>query len=216
MAAIYPSLMGADLLDLRDVIKKLEHEADGFHVDIMDYHFVRNITWGVDTVNAIAQEVTKPLWVHLMVENPIDWNEDLFLPAGTLVSFHLEAEKEIPRLIKEIKEKNCRAGIAIKPETNIEDVFPLFESLDNVLLMGVNPGFSGQPFLPEVAQKIEMLVAYRDTSRIPFKIGLDGGVNKTNIKELTNAGVDVFAIASGIFYADDPLEALKELKKLAA
>jgi len=214
MAKIYPSLMGADLLNLQKVIEVLEHDADGFHIDIMDNRFVPNITWGVDTVNAVARISRVPLWVHLMVVDPINWNENLMLPRGTTVTFHLESEKEIPRLIKEIKEKKCRPSIAIKPETSAEQIFPILNAIDHVLLMSVNPGFSGQPFLEATKKKIEQLVAYRDTSGDDFVIGLDGGVTIENIKELAQMGVDEFAISAGIFSQKDPLKALKEIKKI--
>lgn len=216
MAKIYPSLMGADLLNLEQVIKMLEYDADGFHVDIMDNQFVPNITWGVDTINAMARVSSRPLWIHLMVINPIDWIENLFLSGGTLITFHLESEKEILRLIKTIKGKKCRPSVAINPETPINQIFPLLDVIDHVLLMSVNPGFSGQPFLKSTLEKIDTLVEYRNTSGNRFEIGIDGGVTTDTIVDLVTRGVDDIAVCSAIFSTKNPVEALKNLKKMAS
>lgn len=214
MAKIYPSLMGADLLNLQRSIETLQNDADGFHIDIMDNQFVPNITWGADTVNAIAKLSQCPLWIHLMVINPRIWNKKLTLPEGTLITFHLEIEKEIEETIKEIKEKKCRPSIAINPKTTLEEIFPFLHRIDHIVCMSVNPGFTGQQFLEDVTTKIEALNEHRTTHSLNYDIGADGGITKHNIMDLAQRGVNDYAISGGIFSAKDPLQALKDLKKL--
>lgn len=214
MADIFPSLIAGDLLNLQKEIKKLDPYVDGYHLDIMDNHFVPNLTWGPMFINAIAQATYRTLWVHLMVDNPMEWPDLLFLPPGSICTFHIESKKEIPKLIKQIKEKKWLASIAINPETSIEEIFPILNVFDQVLIMSVEPGFSGQAFLPKTTKKIEQLAAFRDTSNAQFHIGIDGGVNENNINMLAIKGVNDFAIASGIFDTENQIATLKKLKNL--
>jgi ribulose-phosphate 3-epimerase len=214
MAHIYPSLMGADQLNLEKVIDLLQPYCAGFHLDILDNHFAPNISWGAGTVNAIAKKVGKGTWVHLMVERPEEFYETLLLPAGSLVSFHIETNIDVFGFIKRIKEKKHRAGIVINPKTPANRVVPFLNVIDQVLVMSVEPGFSGQPFLPEVVQKIDELAAHRLNGGFHFSIGMDGGIAKTNIAILAQRGVDDFAIAGGIFNTSDSVQALQELHML--
>jgi len=214
MAHIFPSLIAGNLLNLQKEIKTLDSHVDGYHLDIMDNHFVPNLTWGPMFINAIARATYRTLWVHLMVDNPMDWTSLLFLPPGSIYTFHLEAKKEIPKLIKQIKEKKWLVSIAINPKTSVEEIFPLLNILDQVLIMSVEPGFSGQNFLPKVIEKIERLAAYRDTSGSTFHISVDGGIDKDNISMLAKKGVNDFAIANGIFKAANSIMRLQELKNL--
>jgi len=214
MAYIFPSLIAGDLLNLQKEIEALDPYVDGYHLDIMDNHFVPNLTWGPMFINAIAKSTYRTLWVHLMVDNPMGWANLLFLPPGSIYTFHIEAEKEIPKLIKQIKEKKWLVSIAINPQTSVEEMFPLLNILDQVLIMSVEPGFSGQDFLPKMVEKVERLAAYRDTSGSSFHIGIDGGVDKANINMLTQKGVNDFAIANGIFKASNPVIRLQELRSL--
>ncbi len=214
MAYIYPSLMAADQLNLAHTIKELDPHVIGYHVDIMDNNFVPNMTWGPTVINAIADLTMHPLWAHLMVEKPQNWVDILQLPADSIFSFHFETVGNDTHLMKRIKEKNWKIGIAIKPETQIEKVFPLLEHIDQILIMSVDPGFFGQPFISSVVDKIGPLVGYRQTAHLNFSIAMDGGINKNNIKELYEKGVDDFAVGSGIFSQPNPIIALEELKKL--
>ncbi len=214
MAHIFPSLIAGNLLNLEKEIKTLDPHSHGYHLDIMDNHFVPNLTWGPMFINAIAQVTYRTLWVHLMVDNPMDWTNLLFLPPGSIYTFHLEAKKEIPKLIKQIKEKKWLVSIAINPKTSVEEIFPLLNILDQVLIMSVEPGFSGQNFLPEVIEKVECLTAYRSTSSSTFRIGIDGGIDDNNISMLAEKGVNDFAIANGIFRATNSIIKLQKLKNL--
>ncbi len=216
MPKIYPSLIDADPCNLQAEIEKLDPHVDGYHIDIMDNHFVPNLTFGAAVVNRIAQCTKNPLWVHLMVTDPIQWDNLLFMPKGTIFSFHFEATVEISRFIRQLHEKKYQASLAINPKTPVEEIFPILNALDHVLVMSVEPGFSGQPFLKETVEKVEKLAAYRQTSNLQFRIGMDGGIGKDNIKMLRQKGVDDFAVAAAIFRQSDPIAALKELKALVS
>lgn len=214
MLRIYPSLISADLLNLERVIRTFEPYCAGFHLDIMDGHFVPALTFGPAFVNAIAKISTKPLWVHLMVEKPEIMIESLDLPAGSTLSFHIETKSNINNTISRIKEKNWLAGIALSPKTEPSALFPFLGSVDQVLIMSVEPGASGQPFLEGAVAKIEPLAEFREKNGLDFTIAMDGGINEKNLKMLSDAGVQEFAIAAGIFGAQDPLEKLKELTEM--
>ncbi|MCX5922447.1 MAG: ribulose-phosphate 3-epimerase [Candidatus Dependentiae bacterium] len=214
MALIFPSLISADLLNLQNEIKTLDPYCDGYHLDIMDHHFVPNLTWGVAFMHAIAAATCRPLWVHLMVENPGTWLEELNLPAGSIVSFHIETIKDAMSLINRIHEKKWRASIALSPKTNVETIFPFLNVIDQVLVMSVEPGFSGQQFILAAVDKVDKLVAYRQAHDLPFTIGMDGGINKENITMLVDHGVQDIAIANAIFGHKDRVAALQKLKAL--
>jgi len=214
MKAIYPSLMAADLMNLQSEINRLDNYCAGYHIDIMDGQFVPNITFGSATANSIAQSTYKKTWVQLLVERPEDWLDKLFLPAGSIVSFHIESEGEKIKTINRIKEKNWEPSIAISPKTNVDETFTYLNLISQVLVMSVTPGFSGQPFLPDMTSKVDRLVGYRETSGLEFRIGMDGGIDKENIVMLKDHGVDDFVVGSGIFDNDDPVAALKELDSL--
>ncbi len=213
MIRIYPSLISANLLRLADEIKQLEPYCDGFHLDIMDNHFVPNLTFGAGTVNAISKESSKQLWVHLMVDDPESWCDTLKLPAETIFSFHVESTKNIGSIIKRIKGNNWQPSIAIKPKTDVSELFPILHMIDQVLIMSVEPGFSGQRFLPSSVDALKKLVAHRDEKKLEFAIGMDGGINNENIAMLAKEGAQDFAIASAIFDQPDPMKALQYLKQ---
>lgn len=211
---IFPSLIAANLIDLKQEIKRLDPHCDGYHLDIMDNHFVPNLTFGPDMVRAISSATRRQLWVHLMVDKPETWVEKLILPAESIVSFHPESNDKIPDTIKRIKEKKWMASLAIKPKTAVDEISEYLHLIDQVLVMSVEPGFSGQRFLESVVAKITPLVEYRKTHELSFAIGMDGGINATNIGMLAKLGVTDFAVASAIFGEEDPVVALQGLKRL--
>jgi len=175
---------------------------------------VPNVTWNVQEVNAMVKMMTSP-WIHLMVEDSIGFYDKLFLPAGSLVSFHIELDIDIDHFIKTIKEKKHRVSIAMRPKTPISDLVPFLNIADQILLMSVEPGFSGQSFLPSTFDRIDELKELGKQHDAHFRIGLDGGINKENIKDLAMKGVDDCAIATAIFKSRDHVLALQELQKLA-
>lgn len=208
---IYPSLISADLLHLGDVIKTLDSHCDGYHIDVMDDHFVPNLTMGPAFVQAIIDATELPIHLHLMVDNPEKWIDRVDLREQDFFIFHHEVVGSTE--LVNLKDKKYKIGIAINPDTKIESIFPYLDQLDYVLLMSVQPGFSGQKFIPEVLEKVKPLVDIRKSKNLKFLIGMDGGIGLSNIEMLADAGVDDVGVASAIFSADDPVRALGELYK---
>lgn len=214
MALIYPSLMAANPAHLDNLIAKLEPLVPGFHVDIMDNVFVPNTGISVETTNKIAKLTIKPLWIHLMVQEPASYLDKLQVPAGSIITFHISSRTNTPDLIKRISNKGWLPGIAIKPDITINDVFPYLDVLHQVLIMSVKPGFSGQDFLPDTLAKVGPLVGQRQTAGLKFKIAMDGGISIKNITEIASKGVDQLAVGSEIF--DHAIGAAEAYKILAA
>lgn len=215
MVRIYPSLISAHLLNIEHDITMLEPYCDGFHLDIMDNHFVPNLSFGIDMIHAISEKTRKQLWVHLMVDNPHQWTQKISLPSHTIVSFHIESAQEVLSLINLIKEKKWLPSIAINPKTNVNEIFSYLHLIDQLLVMSVEPGFSGQRFLEAAITKIELLNDYRKTNNLSFSIGCDGGITIENSAILAHKGVSDFAIASAIFNAPNPIQAIEQLRKKA-
>lgn len=215
---IYPSLISADLLNLETTIRALDPFCAGFHIDVMDFHFVPNLTWGPQFVCAMANITKKPLYVHLMVDNPLKWVEVLPLRNHDFFVFHFEAvtHNDILQLNQLVHSKGNNVGIAINPGTSVSNVFPYLFDLDTVLLMSVNPGFSGQSFIPSVMNKIVPLKEERDKKQASCIIAMDGGINAENIEKIAHAGVDSVAIASALFEEPNPCLAIENLQKLCA
>jgi ribulose-phosphate 3-epimerase len=206
---IYPSLISGNILNLSSVMKDLDSYCDGYHVDVMDDHFVPNLTWGPQFVSAIKSATRLPIHLHLMVDNPRRWVNRVALSGDDIFIFHHEVFDE--SLLK----ANCKKGVAINPETNIEDIFSYVDKLDHVLVMSVRPGFSGQKFIPTVLAKVNKLVALRKENNFTFSIGMDGGIGDSNIASLAREGVEMVGVASAIFGDHNPIEALKRLYKTA-
>ena len=206
--------MAADQLNLQKVVEHLDPHCTGYHLDIMDHHFVHNLALTTAVVNALCTITRRQLWVHLMVEKPDEFIEKLFLPPGSIASFHFESTDRDENVAKRIKEKKWHSSIAINPKTDIDRIFPLLHNVDHVLLMSVEPGFSGQSFIASVEDKIAPLIGYRQTSNLSFKIAMDGGISEQNIERLAQKGVDNFAVANAIFKQPDPVAALQKLQTL--
>lgn len=218
MPALFPSLISCDILKLDSEIKRLSPYCDGFHLDIMDGHFVHNLTWGPIFVNAIRKATDKPLWVHLMVDAPGQYVRHMRLHRGDMISFHLECAPldTIRRIIKEIELHDYQTSIAIKPTTPIADLIPLFTQTprpNNILVMSVEPGASGQPFLPNTLLRLKELVALKETLNVEFTIALDGGITPENVAQLAPYQVDAVAVAAGIFGQEDQIAAMKKLRQ---
>ena len=210
MVHIYPAVMGIDQEEIQK-IELLKKISDRVHIDIMDNLFVPNVTHGTDLIKECSEKIGFFPWIHLMVQHPLAFYERMSLPNEALVSFHIESSVDVLRMIKTIKEKKHAASIAISPKTALVDVVPFAHGIDQVLVMSVDPGFSGQAFLPSVLPKIKELVKYREAHGLHFRIALDGGINENNIQVLALMGVDDFAVSSGIFGQKDPEGSLQEL-----
>jgi len=213
MINIYPSFMAADPQHLENEITLLQPYCAGFHLDVMDNHFVPNTALSIDTVTTIAQKA-KPVWIHLMVEKPDDFYAAFSLPIDSIISFHIESEIDVISFAKIIREKKHKVSVAINPKTPVAEIIPFLNVVDQILVMTVNPGFSGQPFLESSFEKIAELVAHRQQHNNFFRIGVDGGIDATNIKKLIEIGVDDCAVGSAIFKHKDHVVALRQLEQI--
>lgn len=211
MNALYPSLIAANQQTLFEVIGIIKHHCAGFHCDVMDNHFVPHLTWGPLMVNAIANAVQKPLWVHLMVERPLSLVTKFDLPPGSIVSFHIESTYEVERIIDFIKEKKWKASLAISPKTALETIFPFLSVLDQVLVMSVEPGASGRPFIPQSLSRVQSLVLQRAQHNLSYTIGVDGGINLATIGPVVASGAQELAVGSAVFAAENMIAALDAL-----
>ena len=210
---VAPSILSADFGNLEQEIKAIcEAGCDLVHVDVMDGHFVPNLTIGPVVVEAVAKASSKPLDIHLMVENN-NFFVDLFAPLKPkYLSFHIESEKHPHRLIQKIRSLGISPAITLNPHTKVEDIEYLLEDLDMVLLMSVNPGFGGQKFIPSVIEKVKKLKELINKKNPNCLIEVDGGVSDKNIKELKDAGVDVVVAGSFVFGSGDYKKAIDSLK----
>ena len=210
---VAPSILSADFGNLEKEIKSIcEAGCDLVHVDVMDGHFVPNLTIGPVVVEPVSKVSSKPLDIHLMVENN-NFFVDLFAPLKPkYLSFHIESEKHPHRLIQKIRSLGISPAITLNPHTKVEDIEYLLEDLDMVLLMSVNPGFGGQKFIPSVIEKVKKLKELIKKKNPNCLIEVDGGVSDKNIKELKNAGVDVVVAGSFVFGSGDYKKAIDSLK----
>lgn len=209
--ALYPSLISSDLLRLADVVTQLNPHVDGYHIDIMDGHFVPNITWGPMFVSALAKVTLLPLHVHCMVSDPRIVARWLDVRPQDLVIAHAEAHVDLKLFCSEVRDRESKVGIALNPQTPVETVFDYLTQVDQILIMSVNPGFSGQHFIHDVMSKIETLADEIARQGAHCAIGIDGGITPENIGAVVRQGATHIAAASAIFSAQDNLAALQNL-----
>ena len=215
MAKLAPSILSADFSNLSQQIRLTEMGgADWIHCDVMDGHFVPNITIGPVIVKAVRKITKLPVDVHLMIEMP-DRYLDAFADAGAdFISVHVEEVVHLNRTINHIKELGCKAGVVINPATPIDAVSDIAEYIDLLLIMTVNPGFGGQKFISNSIRRIEEAASLRAKLNAKYLIEIDGGVNTDTIVMAKKAGVDVFVAGSAIFDADNITAATAEMKNL--
>jgi ribulose-phosphate 3-epimerase len=214
---IAPSILSADFSNLKSAIEIcMNGAADRIHIDIMDGHFVPNLTIGPVVVKWLRPHTNLPLDVHLMVTNPLDLVEPFAAAGADYLTFHIEASNQPLKIIEKINSYEVKAGLSLKPATPIEALSDFLEFIDLVLIMTVEPGFGGQDFLPGSTQKINELndILLRKKLRKQIAIEVDGGINTSTAPEVVEAGADILVAGSAIFKAPDPIQAIRDLRSV--
>lgn len=213
---ISPSVLSADFTKLADELKRLEQGgADYVHIDVMDGRFVPNITIGPFIVEAIKRATKLPLDVHLMIEEPERYIADFAKAGSDIITVHVEATKHLHKVVQMIKEHGARAGVTLNPATPVSSLEVILPDADLILVMSVNPGFSGQGFIPSALGKIEAVRKMISSSGKAIELEVDGGIKVSNIKEAAKAGADVFVSGSGVFSTPDYGKTIEQMKKEA-
>jgi ribulose-phosphate 3-epimerase len=208
---ILPSILSADFAHLADEVRDIEKDVELIHVDVMDGHFVPNITMGANVVSALKKETKVAQDVHLMVEEPIPLLP-LFIEAGAdMISVHIEACTHLHRAIQMIKDGGARAGVVVNPSTPASALESIIKDVDYVLIMTVDPGFGGQRFLPSMIDKIKAVRELIDGSDLPVQIEVDGGIDAETLPLCYNAGASLFVAGSAIFPFEDRHAAIEKL-----
>lgn len=213
MVKIAPSILSADFAKLGAEIQEVEAAgADWIHVDVMDGHFVPNITIGPLVVEAIRPVTKLPLDVHLMIENAEQYVETFAKAGADYITVHVEASPHLHRTIQMIRNAGAKPGVVLNPHTPIEAILPILSEVDLVLFMTVNPGFGGQAFIPKVLEKVSALRAIIDEKGYDIDIEIDGGINEETIQDAVRAGANVFVAGSAIFNKEDRAKALQGIR----
>ncbi len=197
---ISPSILSADFSKLGSQIQDLEKaEADLIHIDVMDGHFVPNITIGPEVIGKLRKHTSLPFDVHLMISPVHDFIKNFAEAGADIITIHPEATNDLVSSIKKIKSYNKKAGVSLNPETSVDKVLPILSAIDLVLIMSVNPGFGGQKFMKETLEKVKILRTEIDTKKLKTQIEIDGGINFENAKMAKEAGVDILVSGTTIF-----------------
>ena len=209
---ISPSMLASDYANLESELKKCEiGGADLIHLDVMDGHFVPNISIGAPVISAMKRVCKVPFDVHLMISKPYDYIEDFVNAGADIITFHIESESDAGKTVDKIISLGCKAGLAVKPATPVDAVYPYLDRLSMVLVMTVEPGFGGQSFMESTMPKITEL-----REKCPeIDIQVDGGVNAETVKIAGRAGANVFVAGSAVFKSDNPADAIRILKENA-
>ncbi|MDU4859528.1 MAG: ribulose-phosphate 3-epimerase [Terrisporobacter othiniensis] len=217
MIKLAPSILSADFAKLLEDVKKVEKAGcEYLHIDVMDGHFVPNITLGPGIVKSLRKDVNMVFDTHLMIENPDNYIKD-FVDAGSdLIVVHVEACRHLHRTIQNIKSHNVKAGVALNPGTPIETIKHVLQDVDMVLVMTVNPGFGGQSFIESMTGKIKELKQLIDEKNLNVDIQVDGGIKPSNINQVVEAGANVIVAGSAIFNSENIEETVKLMRKNAS
>ena len=206
---IAPSILSSDFARLNEEIESIKN-CDMVHIDVMDGHFVPNLTFGAPVVKCIRKYTELFFDCHLMISNPLKYAKDFASAGADLITFHYESDDDPKEVIDEIKRLGCKVGISVKPKTNVEEIYPYLDDVDLVLIMSVEPGFGGQSFMPEVLDKVVKLKRLNKK----FVIEIDGGIDDKTIHQAKEAGVDICVAGSYIFKQKNRIETIKNLKSV--
>ncbi|HEX8562447.1 MAG TPA: ribulose-phosphate 3-epimerase [Flavobacterium sp.] len=214
---IAPSILAADFANLQRDIEMINNsEADWFHVDIMDGVFVPNISFGMPVLEAITKHATKTVDVHLMIVDPDRYIKTFAALGANNLTVHIEATNHLHRTLQEIKAQGMKAGVALNPHTSVNQLEDVISEIDLVCLMSVNPGFGGQSFIENTYRKVSLLKEMIVRTKSPALIEVDGGVNNQNALQLAEAGANILVAGNFVFRAQNPAQAIADLKNILA
>lgn len=215
MKKLAPSILSADFARLGEDVSEIEKGgAHLIHVDVMDGHFVPNISFGAPVMKSLLGRTEIPFDVHLMIENPEKYIDSFLTDNTEYITVHQEACVHLHRVIQQIKDAGVKAGVSLNPATSLDTIRWVLEDVDMVLLMSVNPGFGGQKLIPQVIDKVRELDEIRRAAGLDFAIEIDGGVTLDNVRTVTDAGVDIAVAGSAVFGADDICGRTEEFVRL--
>ena len=210
---IAPSLLSCDFSKMGEEIARMDKAgADWMHLDVMDGHFVPNLTFGAPIIKWVRPFSDKPFDVHLMISDPLRYIDDFADAGADIITFHIESDSDAAQTIAKIKSRGCKAGLVLKPKTPACAVFPYLENLDLVLVMTVEPGFGGQSFMADMMPKVRELKAEIQRRGLNVLIEADGGIGDATIAQAAEAGVDVSVAGTAVFKAENPAEVIRRLQ----